>query len=368
MNRFHRMRRMSLLLCTASLTIVSAHARDLKAFNPDISVNFLGLVQQGTGLSDNRSNPEHNGLRLQEAELQFSSDVDVYFRAVALFSVGQSDSTAAADGSVEFGIDPEEIYLETLSLPGITLRAGQIKLALGKHNRLHTHAFPFIDAPLFQTALIGEEGLNENSVSAAVLLPANWFSEITFQAFSASNADLFNSTQSGSIGGLARLKNLWDLSDDTTLELGFSGARAKNSLEQNASVWGSDLTVKWRPALGGKYQSLIWNAEYLCANRKGLTDGTGEDIAKLGGLATYAQYQFAERWWVQARAEILGLPKPVAVSRITKQSAVISFLPSEFSGVRLQYDHQRTESQEKADHTVALQYNISIGAHPAHAY
>lgn len=346
----------------------SAEAKDGKVFNPDISVNFLGLMQQGTGISNDRSNPEHNGLRLQEAELQFTSDVDAYFRAVALFSVAQTDSTASMDGSVEFGIDPEEIYVETLGLSGVTLRAGQIKLALGKHNILHTHAFPFIDGPLFQTALIGEEGLNENAASAAVLIPANWYSEITIQGFAPSNSQLFNNNRSGSIGGLARLKNLWDLSDDTTLEIGFSGARAKNSLGKMASIWGSDLTVKWRPAEGGKYQSLIWNAEYMAADRKGLYDDAGEYIPRLGGLTTYLQYQFAERWWVQARAEILGLPKPAAISRLTKQSVLLSFLPSEFSGIRLQYDNQRTENKEKADHTASLQYNISIGAHPAHMY
>jgi len=345
-----------------------AEAKDVKAFNPDISVNFLGLMQQGTGISNDRSNPAHNGLSLQEAELQFTSDVDTYFRAVALFSVAQSDSTASMDGSVEYGIDPEEIYLETLSLPGITLRAGQMKLAFGKHNLLHTHGFPFIDGPLFQTALIGEEGLNENAVSAAVLIPASWYSEITVQGFAASNAELFNNNRSGAFGGLAHLKNLWDLSESTTLELGFSGARSKNSLGKMAGIWGSDLTVKWRPVEGGKYQALIWNAEYMAANRKGLYDDAAEPIARLGGLATYLQYQFAERWWVQARAEILGLPKPATISRITKQSLLFSFLPSEFSGIRVQYDNQRTENKEKADHTVALQYNISIGAHPAHAY
>lgn len=347
---------------------ISVNAKERKVFNPDISANLLGLVTQGTGLSDNRSDPAHNGLRLQEAELQLTSDVDYYFYAFAVFAIRQTDTTSAGDGSIQYGIEPEEFYFETLRLPSLTLRAGKMKLAFGKHSPLHTHAMPFLDAPLTQATLIGDEGLNETAISAAVLLPTNWFSEITLQAFSASNADLFNATQSGSLGGLVRLKNLWDLTEDTTLELGLSGARAKNSIEQHATVCGSDLTVKWRPAVGGKYQALVWNTEYLRANRKGLTDGAGEDIARLGGLTTYLQYQFAERWWVQARAEILGLPKPATISRLTKQSAVLAFIPSEFSGIRLQYDHQRTENQAKADHTASLQYNITIGAHPAHSY
>lgn len=351
------------------LTSFSAQAKDGKVFNPDLSVNFLGLMQQGTGLSNNRSNPDHNGVRLQEAEIQFSSDVDVYFKAVALFSIGQSDTTAANDGSVEYGIDPEEIYLETISLPGVTVRAGKMKLGLGKHNQLHTHAYPFIDAPLFQKTLIGDEGLNETAVSAAALVPAPWFSEVTIQGFTPSNKDLFNSSQSGSVGGLVRFKNLWDFSEETTLEFGLSGTRAKNQFEENATAWGTDFTVKWRPSVGGKYHALIWNTEYLNADRKGLTDsGSGADISKLGGIATYAQYQFGERWWVQARGEILGLPKPTEFAQVTKESAVLAFLPSEFSGLRLQYDHEKSAAKDKVDHTIAFQYNITIGAHPAHAY
>ncbi len=346
----------------------AARAASGKAFNPDLSANFLGLIRQGTGISNNRSNPDHNGVRLQEAEIQLSSDVDVYFKAVALFSVSQTDTTPAANGSTEYGIDPEEVYLETISLPGVTIRAGKMKLGLGKHNQLHTHAYPFIDAPLFQSALVGDEGLNETAVSAAVLVPAPWFSEITVQGFTPGNSELYRSRESGEIGALVRLKNLWDLSDDTTLEFGLSGTRGKNSLEKTATAYGGDLTVKWRPSEGGKYRSLIWNSEYLGANRKGLTDGSGNDVAKLGGLTTYVQYQFAERWWAQARGEVLGLPKPTEFARVTKQSALLAFLPSEFSGLRLQYDHTKADDREKSDHTVSFQYNITIGAHPAHAY
>ncbi len=54
-----------------------------KGFNPDTSLNFLGLWQRGTGASDVRTDVPHNGFSLQEAELQLSSDVDPYLRAQA---------------------------------------------------------------------------------------------------------------------------------------------------------------------------------------------------------------------------------------------------------------------------------------------
>lgn len=334
-----------------------------RAFNPDIGVNFLGLFQRGTGISDDRTQVPHNGFSLQEAEFQFTSDVDPYIKAVALFSVSQES------GGAEYGIDPEEVFLESISLPSVTIRAGKMKAAFGKHNMLHTHAFPFIDAPLIHQQLLGDEGLNEIGVSAAVLMPVSWYSEFIAQGFSLSNENLYDSQKSGDVGTLVRLKNLWDLSDDLTMEFGLSGTEGKNKFDRTSSVLGADLTLKWRPSVGGKYHALIWSTEYLNGNRPGLTDATsGEPTEKLGGVATWVQYQFAERWWVQGRYEYVGLPHDDAIPFQNKQSALIGFFPSEFSGLRLQYDRISTQGKDKEDNTFALQYNVSIGAHPAHAY
>jgi hypothetical protein len=332
------------------------------AFNPDISANFLGLFLRGTNVSDDRNEARHNGLSLQEAEIQFTADVDPYLRASALLAIAQEE------GGTEYAAEPEEVFLETISLPGWTLRAGKFKLALGKHNQLHAHAFPFIDAPLIHQRLLGEEGLNENAVSASYLVPVNWFSEIQLQAFSLTNEEVFASPRSGDTGGLAHLKNLWDFSDDLTMELGLSGVVGKNFYDENTSIFGADLTFKWRPSVGGKYQALIWSSEYLAADKRGFIDESGEPQERLSGWASWVQYQFAERWWVQARVEQAGLAAAGNTPRQDRQSALIGFFPSEFSGLRLQYDHENTEGRPKTDHVFSLQYNISIGAHPAHAY
>ena len=331
-------------------------------FNPEISANFLGLYQRGTGLSDDRTVVPHNGFSLQEAEIQFTADVDPYLRAAALLAISQED------GGTEYVAEPEEIYLETIQLPGFTIRAGKFKLALGKQNQLHSHALPFIDGPLINDILLGGEGLNESGVSVSYLIPAGWYSEIQLQAFSLSNEELFNSQRSGDMGGLLHLKNLWDLSDSLTFELGLSGATGKNEFDENSSIYGADLTFKWRPVEGGKYQAVVWSTEYLTADRKGRLDATsGASLEELGGVATWLQYQFSQRWWIQARHEAIGVPRPDAIPSQERQSALLGFFPSEFSGIRFQYDRDKVVGAA-TDHTFSLQYNVSIGAHPAHMY
>jgi hypothetical protein len=337
------------------------------AFTPDISANFLGAWQRSTNYSDDPAQVTHNGFSLQEAELQLAADVDPYMKANVLLSLSQDpDSTTKQ----KYALDPEEVYLESTTLPFVTIRAGKFKMALGKHNMLHTHAFPFIDAPLIHQIVLGDEGLNETGVSAATLIPASWFSEVTVQGFTVNREEdnLYGSRNSGDIGGLVKFRNLFDLSDDLTMEIGLSGTAGQNRFSQNSTVLAGDLTFKWRPSVGGKYRALIWQTEYLNADRPGFMDTTGFSQAIVSGMASWLQYQFGERWWAQARGEYVGFTHSAGVPTENKGSVLLGFFPSEFSGLRVQYDFFNIENRGKMDQTIALQYNISIGAHPAHAY
>ncbi len=336
-------------------------ARSGKGMNPDMSVNFMGVFQQGSALSNDRLEGDHNGFNFNEAELQFTSDVDPYLRATALFAV------AAEAG--EFAFEAEEVYMETLSLPSVTLKLGKFKSSFGKQNILHPHAYSFFEVPLINAALLGDEGLNEMGVSAALLLPFSWFSELTLQSQTLSNESLFNSAKSNQLGWLARLNNLWDLNDSTTVAFGISGLSGKNQFNRQSSAWGADLTLKWRPEVGGKYRSIAWTTEYIGSFRDNWIDAeTSQSFEKLGGLSSGFNFQLDQRWSTGLRLERLGIPNIAPVNAINKISAIIGFFPSEFSGFRLQYAYSKNESASKADHYAGLQYNISIGAHPAHVY
>ncbi|MEK6578283.1 MAG: hypothetical protein AABZ55_03575, partial [Bdellovibrionota bacterium] len=355
----------ALILAAQESQAIAHHnaAPGSQAANPVIGANFLGLYLRGPKLPQDSKQVPHNGFSLQESEFSFSSDVDPYFKASAVFSVAQEN------GQSEFSISPEEVYFETLSLPWVNLRVGKFKAAFGKQNSLHTHAYPFIDSPLINQQLFGAEGLNEVGASAAVLIPASWFIEIIAQTFTTRNEALFNSPNSGDLGGLLHLKNLWDLNDDITFEAGLSGVLGTNSADQTASVCGADLTLKWRPASGGKYKAVSFTTEFLYGKRKEIKDSdSGLSAEKITGLASWLQYQFAERWWAQGRVEkAYGISQFPGSANDFKVSTLLGFFPSEFSGLRMQYDFHNLASNT-TDHTLGLQYIISIGAHPAHAY
>ncbi|MCB0343160.1 MAG: hypothetical protein H6626_02695 [Pseudobdellovibrionaceae bacterium] len=318
-----------------------------KAFNPDIGVNVLFL-----GQSSERDRSE-DGMALQEAELQLSSDVDAYLRAKVLLAIEKEAG--------EFGIEPEEAFVESLQIPGVTLKVGKSKMPLGKHNQLHTHAYPFINAPLQNVAILGDEGFSEVGVGFSGLMPLPWYSEVSLEYVQGENADLFNPAERNQKVYVTHFKNLWEWSDSATFELGLSGAVGKNDSDEITDLYGADVTFKWRPIEGGKYTSFEWGAEYLGKNRRGVADN------ELSGVVSYLKYQMAERWWVQYRYDHLGIVDSTGAEPTYRHTALLGFVPTEFQAVRLQYE-SLDDNQAEKENRLSLQLNISIGAHPAHAY
>jgi hypothetical protein len=335
---------------------------------PNVSANTLFLYRQSNFHKEdqNVTSPDQNpnGLDLREAELQFYSDVDPYTRLNVLMSIGSEYTTDGVTVSQSWGIEPEEVFAEANAVDGVTFKIGKFRAAMGKHNTLHTHAFTFIEAPLANNALLGGETLNDSGVSAAILIPTTWFNEFTIQYLRGQGEnDEFNSPSPASGVGLVHWKNLFDMTDELTMELGLSYARGNNSFKDQTTLSGADLTFKWKPSVGGKYASWIWATEYLKRTQAqpGITNDTGI------GLASWIEYQFAERWSVDYRYDNL-----IEVATTERHSLGFNFKPSEFASYKLEYNQTRgpllNADNNNVEKTIFLQANFTIGAHPAHTY
>jgi hypothetical protein len=291
--------------------------------------------------------PAEGGLSVQEVEIRMTSNVDAYLRGDLIIAIPGSE-----------GLELEEGYVESIGLPNVTLRIGKFFSTIGKHNGMHTHAFPFIDAPIAQQRLLGGEGLNEVGLRASFLVPARWFVELNLEVLDGVN-ELFDAQRSGDFVYVLGIRNLWDLSDDSTLEIGAGGAAGHNKTGDRSSVIGTNLTWKWQPNNRSR-QSLVLQAEYLWAQRKArqITD-------EAGGLYTSLQLQASRMWWVQGRYDGFGFPGNSA-PRQHRFTGLLAFAASEFSALRIQYS-LGNETGEKS-HQIAVQLNFTMGAHPAHAY
>ncbi|HEX4926179.1 MAG TPA: hypothetical protein VFV50_18945 [Bdellovibrionales bacterium] len=331
-------------------------------FNPDIGVNGLFLYRNSS--RGNAAGADQNGFGVQEAELQFAADVDPYLRAVANFGVERDPTTG------EWEFDTEEIYGETIGLSLVTVRFGLFNALVVKHNLLHTHAYPFLDAPVINTELFGEEPLRESGLSVSALIPTDWFMELTLQVLNGDSPELFASPTPNDNAGLAYLDTLFDLSDTLTLQAGASYLTGQNLADAtlgttgNTRVVGGELAVKWKPIGVESIRTLKWATQFLAGEK---TAGETPNDKKQG-IASWVQWQFEQRWWLQVRTEYMDefSGGDLAVTR-KKNTALVAFTPSEFSAIRGQFD-QLDDGGESPERRLMVQFNWSIGAHPAHQY
>ena len=338
------------------LSSVFTYARVNKS-NPDISLN--GLFTYRTGSEGNDPSKEAtNGFAIQEVELRVTSNIDNNFRGDVTLALEKENGA--------FGIEPEEAFVETLSLPNVTIRAGKFFAFWGRHNQLHTHAFPFIDAPLSRESLLGEEGLNESGIAISYLTPLPWYSEVIAQALEGSNTNVFGSNSKDDIAGVLVLKNLWELDDSNTFEIDLGVGTGHDINSQQNHIYNATVFYKWRPTVKSTTTSFSWTTEYSLAEK--VFDESGAAQGRISGLSSWAQYQFAKRYWVQARTEVVEFLSKTSKGATKKNSLLVGWVPSEFSSLRLQYDGIEESGVVSKEHRVTLQLNISMGAHPAHGY
>lgn len=332
-------------------------------FNPATGLNATMLMRKS------ENDTEQDGFLLQGVELQFNSDVDAYFRAQVVIGVHpeihdhDEDEESGEEEHNLYEIHPEEAYIETTSIPSVTFKAGKFLSQFGKYNAIHLHALPFVYRGVVQSETFGAEGFSAPGLSASFLVPVGWYSELTLEALQSDNESLFEKSSNATVY-VAKIKNLWELNDETTIEWGLSGlnyeiASYGDNEKETSKLFGSDLTIKWRPTKNGRSSSAMWSTEFIQKQRSGTTDSDN------GGITSFLRYQLKQRWFTQAQYEFYGINKSQGEESIHAYSALLGFIPSEFSAIRLQLDRL---AGDEDDSRVSLQFNMSIGAHPAHSY
>lgn len=210
----------------------------------------------------------------------------------------------------------------------------------------------------------------------------------------------------------------FDLTDTQVLFGGASAAFGPNASgsgdDSRTQIYGVDLLWKWKPANShGGFPFVTWQTEAMLRKYKlgaatgdldgdgllsanDLADSTGAALATLPGetLTDYGfysqvQYGFHQGWVAGMRFdyvagnrgnyEQLGLlvsdgagggtaaGSDLFRARRWRVSPNLTWLPSEFSKIRLQYNYD-DRAGVGVDHSVWLQFEFVLGAHAAHKY
>lgn len=340
--------------------------------------------------------PNQRGFSVTSAEVTLDGAVDPYFKGLATVTF------VLEDESNETAVELEEAWLQTTSLPfGLQVKGGQFFAEFGRHNTLHSHSWAFVDQPIVVTRLMGPDGLRNPGAQVSWLAPTPFYletmlgifnggGETAFSFRSEEGVDIHGGTPTGeSLHGpgdllfVPRLATSFDLCDTSTIVLGASAAFGPNDSGGHASteIYGSDLYWKWRPenAEAGfpfvSLQSEFLYRRYEAATR--ILDGSAPPVTlpaeTLGDWGFYAQllYGFHRGWVAGMRGEWVNSDKSAFDSEFrgerTRLSPNLTFYPSEYSRLRLQYNYDHRPAFAD-DHTVWFAVEFLLGAHPAHKF
>jgi hypothetical protein len=222
---------------------------------------------------------------------------------------------------------------------------------------------------------------------------------------------------------LARFNNSWNFTDEVTTSLGFSMLHGPNATGRDGETWvyGTDLKVLWRPLNHFRgWPFLLWQSEaikrdftadWFIAGAQMASESTGggichgghchgggeeepsgeevefpnnlpADILRDAGLYTQILWGFRWGWAAGLRYEFASGSGPsvsdgILVSRQTdpfrddrhRISPLISYRPTEFSRIRLQYNYDNAEHLSgNSAHSVWVGGEVLWGFHPAHRF
>lgn len=386
-------------------------------------------------LASGGHDPNNDGYDFTGLEVELSGDVDEYFN----FNAGAVFNLDAE--SLETDVELEGAYATSKNWPaGLELRAGYYYTEFGLANDVHNHERIWLDQEILRSRLFGGDGMRSLGARIAWDLPVEeWDSRFIFGMQNARGGSTVASFGGGELthshGGhghdhghhsfydegiagrpmqeveihgiqdflwSARWVNGFDVVDDVTAQLGFSGAFGPNFAAGDGYtvISGGDFEVKWKPAHPHhEGQQLLWQTElairHLHAGDQQVmapgpddTAGTADDILVMLGdddfqdLALYTQalYSFNEQWHAGLRyeyanrlsgdtIEVDGDSGDIEIandedafrSERHRFSPMVVFQPSHNARFRLQYNYDIADFLQEDAHSVWFGMQFAIG-------
>ncbi len=341
--------------------------------------------------------PQSRGFGLLNTEMVLDGAVDPYFKGLATiaFKVDQEGETS---------VELEEAWLQTISLPAnLQVKAGQILAEFGRQNTQHPHQWAFVDNALILTRAFGPDGLRGVGGQLSWLAPTPFFTEALLGIFNGQGETAFsfrnpgdpddlgvdrfhgratvdrNLSSPGDMLFVPRLASSFDLTDQQTLVAGLSAAFGPNDTgyHQNTQIYGTDLYWKWKPAKAhAGFPFVSWQTEALYQRYEAGSDLSvplPAEALEDWGFYSQVLWGFKRRWVAGLRGEYVDGssgaydPSDVFRGQRIRVSPDLTFYPSEFSKIRLQYNYDQGELFGTG-HSIWLQLEFLLGAHGAHKF
>jgi hypothetical protein len=341
--------------------------------------------------------PQQRGFNARNIELAFDGAVDPYFE-------GFANIVFKLDNDNETEVEVEEAFMQTTSLPfNLQLKGGQFFAAFGRLNPTHPHTWDFVDTPLVNGLFLGPDGLRGVGAQTSWTLPLPWYSQLIFASQNGRGSTGFSFRNPGDDGmffdrittdrearglqdfvWIPRFENSFNLSDTQTVLAGVSGAFGSNETGANSrtQIYGADLLYKWKSSHAeGGFPFVKWQTEFMYRRFQA---GRGADdsfpVAETfhdWGFYSQVLWGFKKGWVAGIRGDYVDMQDSKFTDDLDRQSrwrlsANLTWYPTEFSKIRLQYNQDFLEQNfflsAREVESVFLQWEFILGAHGAHKF
>lgn len=330
----------------------------------DVAFSYFSDTAMQLGAHD----PHRTGFTFQQLEMSFAANVDPYFlfRANLVFA--------------EFGVEIEEAYAQTTSLPGrLQLRAGQFLSRFGRINSTHPHSWQFLDQPLVNGRFFGGEGQRGVGAEISWLAPTSWYSEFIGSVMHGEGECCARSFDGGGeleIGGVQDFlymlawKNHFAFDASWSLAWGVSALLGPNATGYNnrSEVYGTDLYLRYRPVTSTRGDAFSLQVEVMHRRRQ-----VPDDLRVDTGMYAQSIWRINRRWEAGARYEwVSGSPgddlDPEWSSARHRASLQGTYYPSHFSRIRLQANYDNPTWRPRPIWSAMLGLEFVVGAHGSHDF
>ncbi|HEY6070933.1 MAG TPA: hypothetical protein VIU85_06130 [Chthoniobacterales bacterium] len=341
--------------------------------------------------------PMQRGFNARNIELAFDGAVDPYFEGFAniVFKLDNDNNTE---------VEVEEAFMQTTSLPfNLQVKAGQFFSAFGRINPTHPHTWDFADYPIVAGKFLGPDGLRGVGSQISWIIPVPWYSQLFLGVQNGRGGTGYSFRNPGDNGifygrmttdrelrGLEdfvwvpRWENSVDLSPTQVVLAGVSGAFGSNETggHSRTQIYGGDLLYKWKSEKAeGGFPFVKWQTEFMYRRYEaGLGENKSFPVAETfhdWGLYSQVLWGFKKGWVAGIRGDYYDAEDSRFTDDLDRQSrsrisANLTWYPTEFSKIRLQYNHDFLDETfflaGRDVDSVFLQFEFILGAHGAHKF
>lgn len=314
-------------------------------FNPQLSL----ILDFRSPLFDSDHSQPRKSL-LNEAEIGLAADIDPFLRGYAFLSFHKENGNDVASA--------EEAYAQYTNLGhGFTAKFGRIAAAIGRVGRNHVDQLNFLDYPMVVQDFLGDDGLRSGGGSVSYLLPGDHFHEFTLEALTPDDGNLFVGSNTSKPVIVSHYRTFVDFNEDLSTQLGATFASGPGAGNRQSTLYGADLAMKWQP--GSKGRSAVVESEAFW----GKPGSPGASTAF--GAFVSVTYQLNPTLFGNIKFDSSDVPG--STDHRQGWSVGLTLKPTEFEHWRVEYQTVTSNFSARRS-TINVQFQVAMGAHPAHKY